>query len=171
MRRTIRRTTLTLSALTVTVTIALAGCADRSDTGEGGGNSVSAPSTTSPTTGPNVSPSASPTTSPTPSPTGCPATTTLGARDSGRTVCLTVGDTVRVSLDGTSERPWKPLTASGAGLEATNSGIVLRPGDASAAFEAVSAGRTRLESTRPLCDAQPGQVSCRGFRSGGSPWW
>jgi hypothetical protein len=164
MRRTIRRrTTLALSAVTVTITVALAGCADRTDRGDDGGASVSAPSTTSP----NKSPTSSPKPSPTPSPTGCPATTTLGARDSGRTVCLSVGDTVRISLDGTSERPWKPLTASGTGLEAANSGIVLRPGDASAAFAAVSAGRTRLESTRPLCAARPGQVSCRGIQE----WW
>ncbi|MEH0418630.1 hypothetical protein [Streptomyces sp. B21-083] len=159
MRRTIRRHA-TLALPVLTLTIALAGCADRSDSGRDGGSSVSAPSTAS--TSPNTS------ASPTPSPAGCAATTTLGARDSGRTVCLTVGDTVRISLDGTSERPWKPLTASGAGLEAANSGVVLRAGDASAAFKAVSAGRTRLESTRPLCAAaRPGQVSCRGIQE----WW
>ncbi|MGY1497679.1 hypothetical protein ACW4TU_13955 [Streptomyces sp. QTS52] len=153
MRRTIRRrTTLALVALTLTV----AGCADGTDSAKNRGDSVS-PSPTA-TTNPA---------SPTPSPAGCTAVTTLGARDSGLTVCLAVGDTVRISLDGTSERPWKPVTTSGPGLEAVNSGFVLRPGDASAAFKAVSTGRTRLESTRPLCAARPGQVSCLGIQE----WW
>ncbi|WP_327697595.1 hypothetical protein [Streptomyces sp. NBC_00459] len=136
-RTTRRRTTLALVAFTLALTVA--GCADRTDSGKDGGNSA-------------------------PTPVGCTAVTTLGARDSGRTVCLAVGDTVRISLDGTSERPWKPVTLSGPGLTATNSGLVLPPGDASAAFKAVSAGRTRLESTRPLCAARTGQVSCRGIQ-------
>jgi hypothetical protein len=154
MRRTIRRrTTLALVALTLALTVA--GCADRTDSGNDDGNSVSSAPSPSPTTNP---------TSPTPSSAGCTAVTTLGARDSGRTVCLAVGDTVRVSLDGTSERPWKPVAVSGLGLAATNSGLVLLPGDASAAFKAVSTGTTRLESTRPLCAARTGQVSCRGIQ-------
>jgi hypothetical protein len=145
MCRTIRRrTTLVRALVALTLALTVAGCADRTDSnsGKNGGNSV-------------------------PSPAGCTAVTSLGARDSGRTVCLAVGDTVRVSLDGTSERPWKPVTVSGLGLAATNSGLVLRPGDASAAFKAVSTGRTRLETTRPLCAARTGQVSCRGIQE----WW
>lgn len=158
MRRTIRRrTTLTLVALTLALTVA--GCADRTDSGKDGGNSVSSAPSPSITPSPTTNP-----TSPTPSSAGCTAVTTLGARDSGRTVCLAVGDTVRVSLDGTSERPWKPVAVSGPGLAATNSGLVLLPGDASAAFKAVSTGTTRLESTRPLCAARTGQVSCRGIQ-------
>ncbi|MEU6226054.1 hypothetical protein [Streptomyces sp. NPDC047042] len=181
MRRTTRRHTIRRHAApavpVLALAIALAGCADPTDSGKGGGISVSPSATTSQSQsqsqspGASVSPKTSPKTSPTPgptdpSPTDCApaATATLAARDSGRTVCLAVGDTVRISLDGTSERPWKPLTASGSGLEAANSGIVLRPGDASAAFEAVSAGRTRLESTRPLCATEPGRVSCRGIQ-------
>ncbi|MDX3456669.1 hypothetical protein PV396_32770 [Streptomyces sp. ME02-8801-2C] len=167
MRRTTRRHTIrrhTTPALSVlALAIALAGCADPTDSGKGGGISVSPSSPTSA----SPSASASPKTSPTPGSTDCSPTATLGARDSGRTVCLAVGDTVRISLDGTSERPWKPLTASGSGLKAANSGIVLRTGDASAAFEAVSAGRTRLESTRPLCATGPDRVSCRGIQE----WW
>ncbi|NEC91620.1 hypothetical protein G3I71_38795 [Streptomyces sp. SID12501] len=154
-----RRTTLALAALTLTLTVA--GCTERADSGKDGGNSVSSAPSPAPTTRP-TSP-----TSPTPSPADCTAVTTLGARDSGRTVCLAVGDTVRISLDGTSERPWKPVTVSGPGLAATNSGLVLLPGDASAAFKAVSTGRTRLESTRPLCATRTGQVSCRAIQE----WW
>ncbi|GAA3831490.1 hypothetical protein GCM10022403_075880 [Streptomyces coacervatus] len=154
MRRTIRHTTLALAALT----LALAGCGSQADSGKGGSNSVSS----SPT------PTKSPTTGPTPSPTGgCTTASTLGAADSGRTVCLAVGETVRISLDGTAKRPWKPVTASGSALQAANSGFVLQPGDASAAFKAVADGKTRLESTRPLCAAQTGRVSCMGIQE----WW
>jgi hypothetical protein len=150
MRRSIPHTTLAVAALA----LVLAGCGGQADSGKGGGSN-------------SVSSSPTPTTSPTPSSTGCTPAATLDARDSGRTVCLAVGDTLRISLDGTSKRPWKPVTAKGSTLQATNSGIVLQPGDASAAFKAVADGRTRLESTRPLCAAQTGRVSCLGIQE----WW
>ncbi|MGW2570525.1 hypothetical protein [Streptomyces sp. NPDC001537] len=151
MRRTIRHTTLALVALTLT----LAGCGTQTDSGKSGdGNHVSS----SPTPRKSPPPSSS---------GGCTAASTLGAADSGRTVCLAVGDIVRISLDGTAKRPWKPVTASGSVLRADNSGFVLQPGDASAAFKAVADGKTRLESTRPLCAAQSGRVSCLGIQE----WW
>jgi hypothetical protein len=154
MRRTIPHTTLALAALT----LVLAGCGNQADSGKGGGSVSSSPTrTTSP--GPTGSPSTSP--------SGCTGASTLGASDSGRTVCLAVGDTLRITLDGTKKRPWKPVTASGSVLKATNSGIVLLPGDASAAFKAVEKGKTRLQSTRPLCAAQTGRVSCLGIQE----WW
>jgi hypothetical protein len=156
MRRTIPHTTVALAALA----LALAGCGGQTDSGKGAdGNSVS--SSPSPTSTP------SPGTSPPTSPGGCAQASTLDAADSGHTVCLAVGETVRINLDGTAKRPWKPVSAKGSGLEATNSGFVLQPGDASAAFKAVAAGRTRLESTRPLCAAQSGRVSCMGIQE----WW
>ncbi|MEU5097348.1 hypothetical protein [Streptomyces sp. NPDC020996] len=148
MRRTTHRTALALAALT----LAAAGCGGGSGTGSGKGGG-----------GGTVSPS-SPTTT---AAAGCADTAQLDAADSGRTVCLAVGGTVRVSLDGTAGRPWKPVAVSGTGLRATNSGFVLRPGDASAAFEAVSAGRSRLSSQRPLCAAQTGRISCKGIQE----WW
>lgn len=102
--------------------------------------------------------------SPSPSPSGCTSVPELHAADNGRTVCLAVGGTVRVALDGAKNRPWTPVTTEGSGLEATNSGIVLLPGDANAAFEAVSAGRTKLTSSRPLCATETGKVSCKGIQ-------
>jgi hypothetical protein len=167
MRRTIPHTTLALAALT----LVLAGCGGpsdnggRSDTGKGSSSVSSSPATPTPT--PTTSSPTGPTTGPTGSPTGCTAASTLSAHDSGRTVCLTVGETLRVSLDGTAKRPWKPLAVKGTGLEAANSGIVLQPGDANAAYRAVAAGKTRLQSTRPLCAAQAGRVSCLGIQE----WW
>ncbi|TQJ89880.1 hypothetical protein [Streptomyces sp. SLBN-31] len=153
MRRSIPHTALAVTALA----LALAGCGGGTDSGKGGDSgTVSSSPTPAPTT---PTPSASA--------TGCAPAATLDAGDSGRTVCLSVGDTVRISLDGTTKRPWKPVTVSGSGLQAVNSGFVLQPGDASAAFKAVSDGRTRLESTRPLCATQTGRVSCLGIQE----WW
>ncbi|MFI0515503.1 hypothetical protein RKD19_002901 [Streptomyces canus] len=147
MRPTTHRTALALAALT----LLLAGCGTEAGS-EGGGGSDSA----SPSPPPSVSASPS---------SGCtPVTGDLGAADSGDTVCLAVGDTVRVGLDGTRDRPWKPVAVDGRGLEATNSGIVLLPGDANAAYRAVSAGTVRLSSTRPLCATETGKVSCKGIQ-------
>ncbi|WP_328978164.1 hypothetical protein [Streptomyces canus] len=140
--RPIRKTTLALA----TLTLLLAGCGTEAGNGKGGG-------------GDSVSPS-----SPTPTVTRCTTRAELGATDSGDTVCLAVGDTIRISLDGTKSRPWKPVAVDGSGLEATNSGIVLLPGDASSAYKAVSAGQVRLSSQRPLCATETGQVSCKGIQ-------
>ncbi|WP_329334898.1 hypothetical protein OG866_14635 [Streptomyces sp. NBC_00663] len=101
------------------------------------------------------------------SPSGCASVPELHASDSGRTVCLDVGGTVRVGLDGARNRPWQPVAAEGAGLEAANSGIVLLPGDANAAFEAVAPGTVRLSSSRPLCATESGRVACQGIQE----WW
>ncbi|MCI3243057.1 MULTISPECIES: hypothetical protein [Streptomyces] len=150
MRRTIPHTAVALTALA----LALAGCGGQADSGKGGDSD-------------SVSSSPTPTTRPSTTPTGCAPASTLGVRDSGRTVCMAVGDTIRISLDGTAKRPWKPLSPKGSVLEAANSGIVLQPGDASAAYKAVEKGKTRLQSTRPLCAAQTGRVSCLGLQE----WW
>ncbi|MGW3098535.1 hypothetical protein ACWDCC_34420 [Streptomyces sp. NPDC001102] len=156
MRRSIPHTALAVTALA----LALAGCGGQTDSGKGGGSGTVSSS-------PTPAPSTTPTPTPSASATGCAPAATLDVHDSGRTVCLSVGDTVRISLDGTAKRPWKPVTASGSVLQAVNSGFVLQPGDASAAFKAVSHGRTRLQSTRPLCATQTGRVSCLGIQE----WW
>ncbi|MFR9790961.1 hypothetical protein ACL07V_20260 [Streptomyces sp. MB22_4] len=88
----------------------------------------------------------------------------LTAADSGRTVCLAKGGEVRISLGGAKDRPWKPVTATGGALEAINSGFVVRPGDAEAAYHAKAAGTGRLTSSRPLCATAPGQMSCKGIQ-------
>ena len=152
MRRTTHRTTLALAALTL---LAGAGCGTQAGSDGGGGTTLS-PSP----------PSSSSSASASPSP-GCTSVPELGASDSGATVCLAVGDTVRLSLDGTKSRPWSPVTVKGTGLEPVNSGFVLQPGDANAAYRAVSAGQVRLTSSRPLCATETGKVSCKGIQE----WW
>ncbi|MCX5258511.1 hypothetical protein OOK27_31035 [Streptomyces canus] len=147
MRPTTHRTALALAALT----LLLAGCGTQAGSEGGGGDTVSPPPSSSP---------------PSPSP-DCTSASELDAADSGSTVCLAVGDTIRISLDGTKNRPWKPVAVDGSGLEATNSGIVLLPGDASSAYKAVSAGQVRLSSQRPLCATETGRVSCKGIQE----WW
>ncbi|WP_406219786.1 hypothetical protein [Streptomyces canus] len=151
--RPIRKTTLALA----TLTLLLVGCGTEAGNGKGGGGDRVSPSSPAPT----------PTPTPTPTATGCTTRAELGATDSGDTVCLAVGDTIRISLDGTKSRPWKPVAVDGSGLEATNSGIVLLPGDASSAYKAVSAGQVRLSSQRPLCATETGRVSCKGIQE----WW
>ncbi|MFC8433662.1 hypothetical protein [Streptomyces sp. NPDC057253] len=155
MRRTTHRTTLALAAL---ILVAGAGCGTQAGS-DGGAADTLSPSPPSSSASPS-SPSASP------SP-GCTSAPELDASDSGTTVCLAVGDTVRLSLDGTKSRPWTPVTAEGTALEAVNSGFVLQPGDANAAYRAVSAGQVRLTSSRPLCATETGRVSCKGIQE----WW
>lgn len=148
-----RPTTHHRIAALAAVTLLLAGCGSQTDAGSG----AVSPSPTTTGNGP----------SPTPSDKGCTARTTLDAADSGRRFCLTTGDVIRIGLDGTAARPWAPVAASGSALEATNSGIVLQAGDASAAFRAVSAGTVKLTSSRPLCATAPGRISCKGLQE----WW
>ena len=140
MRRT---TPLALAA----AVLLLAGCGSQSG-GDTGGNSKVSPSASAPS-----------------SDGGCAARADLKAADSGRTVCLHKGGELRLTLDGTWARPWKPGAASGAALEPINSGIVILPGDATAAYRAVEAGTVKLTSSRPLCaePTAPGQVSCKGI--------
>ncbi|AYN41099.1 hypothetical protein D9753_21955 [Streptomyces dangxiongensis] len=138
MRRT---TPLALAA----AALLLAGCgSQQEDTGSGG--------------------KASEPPSPTRSAGGCTGQADLTAADHGRTVCVTEGGEVRLTLDGTRARPWKAVTASGTGLRGINAGFVLRPGDATAAYRAVAAGTVRLTSSRPLCaePTAPDRVSCKG---------
>ncbi|MEY2246383.1 hypothetical protein ACN6K9_007983 [Streptomyces sp. SAS_267] len=150
-----RRTTHTRTIVLATLALLLAGCGTQSGGDAGGGDTVSPPPT----------PSSTSTPSPTPSRPDCAtAEGELGAADTGHTYCLAPGETIRVSLDGTTSRPWAPVKSDGSSLEATNSGIVLQPGDASAAYRAVSAGTVRLTSSRPLCPSDPARVSCDGLQ-------
>ncbi|WP_392963117.1 hypothetical protein [Streptomyces sp. LN245] len=145
MRRSTHTRIIALTALA----LLLAGCGTQSG-GDAGGSGTVSPS---------------PTTSPSRSPRDCAtAKAELGAADTGDTYCLTPGETVRVSLDGTTRKPWAPVKADGSGLEATNSGIVLQPGDASAAYKAVSPGTVQLTSSRPMCPSDPARVSCDGLQ-------
>ncbi|MFG2968595.1 hypothetical protein ACGFZS_35555 [Streptomyces sp. NPDC048288] len=155
-----RRTTFHHASLAAATLLLLAGCGSQSGGGDKGSGAVSpsptasSPSASSPDT---ASPSAS---------TGCDSGTgQLTAADNGRTVCLAVGGQLRLGLDGSEQRPWKAVTATGSALKATNSGIVLQPGDASAAYDAVAAGTATLSSSRPLCaqPTAPGQVSCKAI--------
>jgi hypothetical protein len=140
-----RRSILGPSLAVATLALALTGCGTKSDTGSG-----------------SVSPSSSPT--PSKSRSACTTKETLAATDTNGTFCLTTGNTVRILLDGTDTRPWSPVKTVGTGLKATNSGILIRPGDASNAYEAVSAGTVKLTSSRPLCATAPHKISCKGIQ-------
>ncbi|MFJ2303529.1 hypothetical protein [Streptomyces sp. NPDC087787] len=154
-----RRSTLHAGIVTAAAaTLLLAGCGARHD-GAGSGTD-GAPSR--PTAGP-ASPPASASRRPGSAP-ACTDRAELTAADSGRTLCLTVGGQVRLTLDGTEDRPWTPVRAGGTALRAANAGIVLLPGDAVAAFDAVTPGTSRLTSVRPLCAAGHGRTACQGIR-------
>ncbi|MEU5597262.1 hypothetical protein [Streptomyces sp. NPDC020298] len=177
-RHPMPRTTLhrTFAVAATAAALLLAGCGSQDGGGEAGSGSVSptpsspsqsqSPSPT-PTPSDSASQSTSPSASPPSSPTGsgsCTPRTQLDATDNGRTVCLAEGQTLRLTLDGTKDRPWKPVTAEGGALKAANPGFVIQPGDATAAFEAVAPGTAHLTSSRPLCASRPGQVSCKGIQ-------
>ncbi|MFE9607024.1 hypothetical protein [Streptomyces sp. NPDC006012] len=169
-RTTIHRTTLAAAAAVVL----LAGCGGAGGgpgTGDsaGGGHSTGSGTPSSNPSAPSApsTPSASGTPSKPGTPSGdCVTQAELTVADDGHSLCLTRGAVVRIDLDGTADRPWQPLTATGNALKAVNAGIVVRPGHALAAYEAVAAGTARLTSYRPLCaQGSPGQVTCQGLQS------
>jgi hypothetical protein len=96
----------------------------------------------------------------------CTAEAVLTAADTGRTLCVTAGGTIRVTLDGTPDRPWSPVTADGGALTPINAGIGAPRGDTIAAYRATAPGTARLTSSQPLCASPtaPGQVACLGLR-------
>ncbi|WP_406436349.1 hypothetical protein OHB00_20480 [Streptomyces sp. NBC_00631] len=160
-----RRTTFHRASLATASLLLLAGCGSQSGGGDKGSGAVSpAPtSTASPTSASSPAPTASG------SSAGCtPLTSELTAADSGRTVCLAQEGTLRITLDGTEQRPWKKIAETGdtAALKEINYGIMLRGGDAGSAYQAVAAGTVTLSATRPLCaePTAPGQVSCKGIQ-------
>ncbi len=169
-----RRTTLHLTTV-VTVAAAallLTGCGSQSHGGAAGSGAVSPSGPTSPPASPSVSPSVSPSAPPSGSPaptttstgSGCAPHVQLTAADTGRAVCLTKGGQIRLTLDGTKDRPWTTVTATGGALKAANAGIVIQPGDAVAAYDAAAPGTARLTATRPLCAKHPGQKWCLGIQ-------
>ncbi|MFJ5017239.1 hypothetical protein [Streptomyces griseoluteus] len=97
---------------------------------------------------------------------GCADQARLTSSAAGKTVCLRQGGELRLTLDGTTSRPWQPVRASGHALTAINAGLVLQPGDATAAYRAVATGTVQLTSSRPLCarPTTPGGVSCKGIQ-------
>ncbi|MFE0515604.1 hypothetical protein [Streptomyces sp. NPDC058964] len=161
-RTTLHRTTVTSVAA---VTLLLVGCGSQNG-GTGADSGAGSPSRSASASA-SASASTAPATSSSPAPTEaeCTHNAELTTADDGRTICLTTGGQVRLTLDGTKERPWKPVVVTGDVLKAANPGIVILPGDAVAAYDAVATGTAKLTSSRPLCarSSSPGQVSCQGI--------
>ncbi|MGW5336389.1 hypothetical protein [Streptomyces bauhiniae] len=86
--------------------------------------------------------------SPKPSRENCVRALRLTAADSGRDLCLAKGGELRLALDGDKAHPWQPVQAKGGALTAINSGFVLQPGDANAAYRADEPGTAELTSAR-----------------------
>lgn len=155
-RTTLHRTTVTAAA----VTVLLAGCGAGHDGAGPGRDGAGSPPASDPASASKPAPGRT-------DRTDCTGRTDhaeLTAADSGRTLCLGAGGQVRLTLDGTEDRPWTPVKSTGTALRATNAGIVILPGDAVAAFDAVAPGTARLTSTRPLCAAGPGRPGCKGIQ-------
>ncbi|MBN0045840.1 hypothetical protein JS756_17365 [Streptomyces actuosus] len=153
-RTTFRRTT---AAAMTAAALSLVACGAQGGTGTSGSGSPYAPAPTSSAPAPS-SPSATPS-------ADCVRHVQLTEHDDGATLCLVRGGDVRLTLDGTGERPWSPVEASGDILEPVNAGIVILPGDAVAAFRAVAPGTVRLTSTRPVCASTPQHAHCHALRS------
>ncbi|MFF9122979.1 hypothetical protein ACF09J_06695 [Streptomyces sp. NPDC014889] len=157
-----RRSTLHAGIVTAAAaTLLLVGCGAQPDGAGSGKDGDPSRPTTTPASPPASQRASAP---PPASAPGCTDRAELTAADSGRTLCLTVGGQIRLTLDGTEDRPWTPVRSSGTALRAANAGIVILPGDAVAAFDAVTPGTARLTSTRPLCAAGHGRTACQGIR-------
>ncbi|MGN5378881.1 hypothetical protein ACQ4WX_20280 [Streptomyces lasalocidi] len=89
------------------------------------------------------------------------------------------GGEVRLTLEGTKSRPWKPVQASGTALKAINTGFLIRPGQATAAYHAVAAKhreadlvppdvRAAHEARRSVVHGHPG-MGGHGDREVGDP--
>ncbi|MEU8589793.1 hypothetical protein AB0C59_22785 [Streptomyces sp. NPDC048664] len=146
--QTLPRTTAVTAGLGVAAALLLAGCGSDKSSGTAGSDPAtpSRPASTAPS-----------------KPSGCAPRLELSAKDKGHTVCLAEGGKIDLTLDGTKDRPWTPVKATGDALKATNAGIVLQPGDATAAFTAAGTGTVHLTATRPLCPKHKGKVSCQGI--------
>ena len=126
----------------------LTGCGTQ--TGTAGAGSVAA--------SPSLSPSSSATK------TGCKAEAALTAADNNSTVCVTKGGQVRLSLDGTADKPWAAVEVSGSALTPVNAGVGAAAGDTVSAYRAASDGKVTLTSSRPMCaKAKPGQMQCKAL--------
>jgi hypothetical protein len=109
-----------------------------------------------------ASPSLSPSSSATK--TGCKAEAALTAADNNSTVCVTKGGQIRLTLDGTADKPWAAVEASGSALTPVNAGIGAPAGDKVSAYRAASDGKVTLTSSRPMCaKAKPGQMQCKAL--------
>ncbi|MEU5089698.1 hypothetical protein [Streptomyces sp. NPDC021356] len=155
MRRTTHHRTTTATAGAAAAALLLLGCGSTQQDGKGTAGTAGTAGTGG---------TAGPTSASQPSPPGCTAHADLTAADSGRTLCLTVGGYLRLTLDGTEERPWTPVKATGTALKGADAGIVILPGDALAAYTATTPGTARLTSSRPLCATAPGRISCKGIQ-------
>ncbi|MFF7211011.1 hypothetical protein ACFZAU_10780 [Streptomyces sp. NPDC008238] len=146
---------LTTAAAVAATALLLTGCGAQSGGPAGGSPSGSPSSTGSAGTGTGTGTAGA-----------CAAEVALTAADTGRTVCVTAGGTVRVTLDGTPDRPWSRVTGEGAALVPTNAGIGAPRGDTIAAYRAAAPGTARLTATQPLCASPtaPDQVACLGLR-------
>ncbi|WP_431952653.1 hypothetical protein [Actinacidiphila sp. bgisy167] len=152
----------TAAAAVAVTALLLAGCGTQSGGGPTGPIPSSSPSGTG-TAGPG---SGTGTGTGTGTPRTCAAAVALTAGDTGRTVCVTPGGTIRVTLDGTPDRPWSPVTSEGGVLTPINAGIGAPRGDTIAAYRAVAPGTARLHATQPLCPTPtaPDQVACLALR-------
>lgn len=174
-----RRTTFHRASLAAATLLLLAGCGSGSGGGDQGGGAVSPAPTARPSATPTAGTTPSPTATPSTTPSsgagaggssgGCtPLTAELTAADSGRTYCLAKDGTLRITLTGTAQRPWTKIAVGGdtGALKPVNYGIMLRGGDAGAAYQAVAAGTVTLTSSRPLCaqPTAPGRVSCKAVQ-------
>lgn len=153
----------TAAAAVAVTALLLAGCGTQSG-GPTGPSPSSSPSGTG-TAGPGNG-SGNGTGSGTGTPGACAVAVALTARDTGRTVCVTPGGTIRVTLDGTPDRPWSPVTSEGGVLTPINAGIGAPRGGTIAAYRAVAPGTARLHATQPLCPSPtaPDQVACLALR-------
>jgi hypothetical protein len=98
---------------------------------------------------------------------GCPASLDVNNADNGKTVCVTRGGAVTVSLLGSPGQDWAPLQVSPA--QVLTAVPISRSGPADmtvSAYTAAAAGMADLTSSRSACPPPaPGSVACHATQA------
>jgi hypothetical protein len=91
----------------------------------------------------------------------------VGNSDSGRSICMQVGQRLLVILRApASGRDWaRPRPSARGYLVAAPMSLMLVRGATGANFRAVKPGTVYLRSSRPVCAPKPGAVSCQAVQA------
>jgi len=91
---------------------------------------------------------------------GCPTAVTITATDASKTICVAVGGTVTVNLNGGGA--WDALDVSGSNLDPSGTPSA-EPNGQYATYIAKSAGTVDISSSHRACPSSPGKIACHAI--------